>query len=323
MPPLKTALHRLLIAVPLFAILANPPAQADEKPRVVASIQPLALLVSEVAGDAVELTTLVESGQSPHSFQLRPSGRRSLAEADLIIWAGPSLELFLQKLMSQEALRNKALALGQNPDGDEVASPDEHDHGAAAELSEHTHGEPGGHGHAHGEGSENPHIWLDPAFALSMAQSIAATLKQSTGIDKAQVDRNLEAFESRLGKVDRKIRQRFANARPASIFTYHEAFSGFAGHYGLDIAGSLTFSPEAQPGAQRLSRVLERLRSAESPCILTEPQFDRQWWRSVTDGIDVTISSWDPLATDIAAAPGGYTQFLEGLADAALRCSDA
>ncbi|MAL98680.1 MAG: ABC transporter substrate-binding protein [Alteromonadaceae bacterium] len=322
MSPLKTALRRLLIAVPLFAIFANLPAQADEKPRVVVSIQPLALLVSEVAGDMVELSTLVESGQSPHSFQLRPSGRRSLAEADLIVWVGPSLELFLQKLMSQEALRNKALALGPNPDADVVASPDEHDHGPVAELGEGVHEEPG-HGHAHDEGSEDPHIWLDPAFALSMAQSIAATLKQSTGIDKAQVDRNLEAFESRLDKVDRKIRQRFANARPVSIFTYHEAFGRFAEHYGLDIAGSLTFSPEVQPGAQRLSRVLERLRSAESPCILTEPQFDRQWWRSVTDGIDVTISSWDPLATGIAAEPGGYTQFLEGLADAALRCSDA
>ena len=315
---------RTFIVVSLLAIslcsMASP-----AKPKITVSIHPLALLVAEIAGSEAEVHTLVEPGQSPHSYQMRPSDRRRLADAELIFWVGPSLELFLQDLMSQEDLQGKSVALSPRELPEPAISgsvPDtgvhQHDH-----RGSHDADEPHGHGHGHSKDGYNPHIWLEPGLARQIARTISVALKETDRFDSAQIDKNLAAFEARLHETDQNLRALLSQGNNATLFTYHEAFELFAEHYGLEIAGSLTFSPEVQPGARHLSQVRDRLHAADNACVLTEPQFSRQWWRSITGDTNPTISQWDPLATDIEAKPGSYTRFLEGLAQAVLDCRAA
>lgn len=310
-------------------VAAALPLQAAEKPIVTTSIHPLALLVAEVAGDEVELHTLISAGQSPHTYQMRPSDRRRLADSDVIFWIGPAMELFLQDLMSQKDLRQKSIALAPailpehfgmgESRHEEPLGKDEHGHGhkkAQEQAEEHRH-----EGHEHG--GEDPHIWLEPGLAKQLAQTIAEALKATDAVNNRLIDSNLADFEARLRKTDRDIQTRLDQLGNVSLYTYHEAFGLFAEHYGLKVEGSLTFSPEVQPGARHLHKVQTRLRQANNPCVLTEPQFSRQWWRSITSGIDLTISQWDPLASGIEPGIGSYTVFLEGLAQAVLACETA
>ena len=69
-----------------------------------------------------------------------------------------------------------------------------------------------------------------------------------------------------------------------------------------------------------IAEVQEKLRNANHPCLLTEPQFNRQWWRSITENLNVTFSTWDPLATDIEATAQGYNNFQHSIVDAVLNC---
>lgn len=312
-----------LLLGPQLAFSAN-------KPVITTSIHPLSLLVAEIAGDQVELHTLISAGQSPHTFQMRPSDRQRLADSDLILWIGPSMELFLQDLMTQDELRKKSLALAPTilPEHFGQAAEESDHHGHHEDDDENHAGHEDKHGEHHGEahhaghdhGGEDPHIWLEPGLAGDLAKAIATALKDTGRVDSALVDRNLADFLERLSATDEDIRARLAPLDETALFTYHEAFELFAEHYGIDIAGSLTFSPEVQPGARHLSEVRDRLRAVENPCVLTEPQFSRQWWKSITAGVDLTISQWDPLGTDIEAQQGGYIQFLNSLANSALQC---
>ncbi len=156
-------------------------------------------------------------------------------------------------------------------------------------------------------------------LALEMAREIHRQLSGLPEADQATLDTNLNQFEQRLLNTEAEIRTRLEAARNISLFTYHDAFGRFAEHYGLQIAGVLTLSPERSPGARHVAEVQQRLRQSENACLLTEPQFERQWWRSITEGIPVTFSTWDPLATDIAATADGYFEFQSGLADAVLQ----
>ncbi|MEH6356690.1 MAG: zinc ABC transporter substrate-binding protein, partial [Marinobacter sp.] len=104
------------------------------------------------------------------------------------------------------------------------------------------------------------------------------------------------------------------------LFSYHSAFTRFAEHYGLQLQGVLTLNPALSPGAKHIAEVQNQLKQAGSACLLTEPQFNTQWWRSITEGLDITFSTWDPLATDIPATPEGYEQFQQSIADAVLNC---
>lgn len=327
--PLLRPWRALLVFV--FLVTAALPLHAAEKPIVTTSIHPLALLVAEVAGDEVELHTLISAGQSPHTYQMRPSDRRLLADSDIIFWVGPTMELFLQGLMSQEDLREKSLALApailpehfgmEDSPGGEQSGAEGHGHGHDHEQAQERTGEHHPEGHDHG--GEDPHIWLEPGLAKRLALTIAEALKATGKMDNGLIDKNLADFEARLAKTDQDIQARLDGLRGVSLYTYHEAFGLFAEHYGLKVEGSLTFSPEVQPGARHLSEVQARLRQAENPCVLTEPQFTRQWWKSITSGIDLTISQWDPLASGIEPRQGSYTLFLEGLAEAVMTCQKA
>ena len=282
------------------AVLASAPAVAT---NVVASIKPVELLVRAVAGDDVNVTTLVPPGSSPHSYNMKPSERRALEEADVIFGVGPEIETFLSRMLNGADFRDRTVAFMP---GDGIADPVEDDH--------HDH-----HGHDH-SGGEDPHVWLDPVLALDMAKDIRDALAAIDGVDVDALNTNIARFEHDLSTTEQGIIKDLAPARDIDLFTYHDAFSRYAGHYGLKLAGVMTLNPELSPGARHIGEVQAKLKAANQPCLLTEPQFDRQWWRSITEGLNVTFTTWDPLATDIPAGPDGYIQFQRSIADAVLTC---
>ena len=186
-------------------------------------------------------------------------------------------------------------------------------------MEEEHHSEGHGHAHDHGDG-EDPHIWLDPELAIEMAGEIRDALSALQGADAAALNQNFEQFKASVRETDAKIRERLKPVEHISLFAYHSAFNRFAEHYDLKLDGILTLNPELSPGARHIAEVQENLRSANHPCLLTEPQFNRQWWRSITENLDVTFSTWDPLATDIESTPEGYSNFQQSIADAVLKC---
>lgn len=310
----------LTAALTLGAVTAH---ATDEKPKIVASLAPIELLVRAVAGDQVTVSTLVPAGASPHTYQLRPSERRQLAAADRIFWVGPGMENFLERLLTGPDFRDRSVALAPGAD---APADDAHGHNDQDNYDSHAEEEHGQehestdtHGHDHGDG-EDPHIWLDPALGLEMAEKIAHSIGDLAGIDAKEIDGNLATFEASLKDREASIRQQLQPAKNLDLFTYHDAFRRFAEHYGLTIAGVLTLSPERSPGARHLAEVQERLQQADQPCLLTEPQFNRQWWESLMTDVEIPVSTWDPLAGDIEPTATGYLEFQQSLADAVLGC---
>ena len=302
-----------LIALGAATLLASTSTLAST--QVVTSLKPIELLVKAIATDDVEITTLVQPGASPHNYSMKPSQRRALEAADAIFWVGPEMETFLTRLLGGSEFRDRTYSLMHGENVPEVQSDSGHgDHD--------DHEESGGHDdhrHDHGSG-EDPHIWLDPALAVEMARDIHRVLATLKSADTHVLDANLARFERAMAETETAINQRLDPARDIDLFTYHDAFTRFVGHYNMNLEGILTLNPELSPGAGHIAEVQEKLRNANQPCLLTEPQFNRQWWRSITEGLDITFSTWDPLATDIETDQDGYITFQQSLADAVLKC---
>lgn len=284
------------------------PATLVAAPQVVVSLKPLELLVRAVATNDTTVTTLVGPGANPHNYAMKPSQRRALGEADAIFWVGPAMETFLSRLLDGEDFRSRSHAFMPSDDKAEHQEPG-HDHGH--------------HHHGHGDGADagaDPHIWLDPARSLEMAVRIHDVLAALPGADTAALNANLQAFEQSLAATETQIHQQLAPARDLSLFTYHNAFSHFAAHYELPLAGVLTLNPELSPGARHIAQVQKTLRQATRPCLMTESPFNPQSWEPIVGDIEVAFSSWDPLASDIAADARGYLAFQRSIADAVLDC---
>lgn len=288
------------IAPALAALAFSTASQAAV--QIVASIKPVELIVRAVATDDMQSTTLVPPGSSPHTYSMKPSERRALEEAEVIFWVGPEMETFLSRLVSGQEFRPRTVALMARD---------------RAITEDHGHGHDDGHNHGDGE---DPHIWLDPELAIEMAQTIHQTLSALEGVDTRALESNLARFTDSVREMDETIRRQLAPAHDISLFAYHNAFTRFAGHYDLQLDGVLTLNPELSPGARHIAGVQDKLRKANHPCLLTEPQFNRQWWRSITQGLNVTFSTWDPLATDVAVSSDGYNQFQQSIVDAVLKC---
>jgi len=309
MRTLKTACTLALSASALFYSSTT---LADT--RILTSIKPLELLVRAVATEDMHTSTLVPPGTSPHNYSMTPSKRRALESADIIFWIGPEMETFLNRLLTGSEFGEHSVALMQG--GAEAGGSEKED----GEHDQHDEShDDHSHEHDHADG-EDPHIWVDPQMALAMAKTIRDTLAKLSGADKPALDRNLQTFRASITAKEDQIRTQLKPLQGISLFAYHSAFTRFAEHYDLNVEGVLTLNPELSPGARHIADVQNSLRSANRPCLLTEPQFNRQWWRSITEGLDVTFSTWDPLATNIDATAGGYAAFQQSIADAVLKC---
>jgi zinc transport system substrate-binding protein len=153
-----------------------------------------------------------------------------------------------------------------------------------------------------------------------MARTIAQTLSKLDRTKAQAIQQNLRAFEQRVNAREASIREQLEPLQNQTLFSYHSAFTRFAEHYGLQLRGVLTLNPALSPGAKHIAEVQTQLQQAGSACLLTEPQFNTQWWTSITEGLNITFSTWDPLATDIPATPEGYEQFQQSIANAVLNC---
>lgn len=323
----------------LAAALCVIAAPAVAETRVVTSIKPLTLLASGIAPADTTISTLVPPGSSPHNYNMKPSQRRALDEADVIFWVGPDMETFLSRLLAGADFRQRTISLALDEpamaETDHADEHDDHDHedsGHHDEGHEDDHHEDDGHDdhheaeeheehghHDHGEG-EDPHIWLDPALAEDMVEKMHKVLAQQPDADTAALARNLKQFKTRLKATETEIRAKLEPAHDISLFAYHDAFVRFAEHYDLNLEGTLTLNPELTPGARHIAKIQDQLGQGHHPCLLTEPQFNPGIWEVITENLDVTFSTWDPLGTDVEVSPEGYFEFQHSIADAVLKC---
>ena len=223
------------LALALSALAIATPAAAT---NVVASIKPVELLVKAVAGDSVEVSTLVPPGSSPHNYSMKPSQRRALEQADVIFWVGPDMETFLNRLLGGKEFAGRAVAFMESEGGE--SEHDEHHEEHNHEHEDHDdhghHDEPDVHHHDHGDG-EDPHIWVDPMLALDMAKDIRNALSEHEGVNPEELNANLERFQAELLSKEKSIRASFAGLKDISLFAYHDAFTRYADHYDLTLDG--------------------------------------------------------------------------------------
>lgn len=297
--------NRLLL-IGAVLILGGLAGDLNAKPLVVTSIKPLALLVDALAGTQVEVEVLLPPGSSPHGYQMRPSDRRKLAAADLILWVGPRMETFLAGVLDRAGRQTQTVALSHalrdlpRTNGTDTPSL------SAGQFDREL----------------DPHIWLDPRLIPPMVDIIGPRLARLPGIDRNRISRASIQFKAAFEASEQHIATRLSALKSVSLFAYHDAFRRYADGYGLPLAGILTLNPSRAPGARHLSDLQARLAAASAPCLVTEPEFSTRWWQVLTrDRSDARQVSWDPLATRIEPGPDAFIRFRQSMARSILKCA--
>lgn len=268
---------------------------------VVGSIKPISLILSDIAGDLAEVETLLPPGASPHDFVLKPSDRRLLEKADLLVWSGPMTEPYLQRVIAASDTRDLAWIADEEKD--------ESDHGKHEHEHEHE-----AHGH------DELHPWLAPDAALEFAELIAHELSELKPSAAETIEANLAEFKRSLEAMDQANIAKLEPVKERSFVVFHDAYKGIVEHYGLNQVAAFTLDPSRKPGARHLQSLRDTLTSEAVNCVFIEPQFEPAALDAITRGMDIARGELDPLASTLEPGPGGYIRFVEGLVTEMTEC---
>lgn len=296
-------LRLLSLSALLAGLIALPVLAAPSPPDVVVTVKPLHSLVSGVMQGVGEPYLLVRGAANPHAFALRPSDAKALSGAELVVWAGPGVETFLEKPLSTLARSAQVLTLVKEPSVRVLPVRK----GGAWEAHDHDHAH---EDRPDAELGSDGHVWLDPLNAKAITDLIAARLSALDPARAPAYQANAARQKQSIDALDAEMRAALSPLKDRPFIVFHDAYHYLEDRYGLNATGAITVSPDQPPGAARLSALRERINQAGAVCIFAEPQFEPALVRTLAQGTKARTGVLDPEGANIPDGPDLYGQLM-------------
>jgi ABC-type Zn uptake system ZnuABC Zn-binding protein ZnuA len=234
----------------------NPRATAQHKLKVVTTVAPITSIVENIAGDKINLAGIIPEGINSHTFEPIPSDSKLLSSADLIILNGLDLETPTYNL----ARTNMKQAAAIFSLGDKTIKQDDY-------IFDFSFPKVQGH--------PNPHLWLNPEYAMRYATLARDELGRLDPQNKTAYEQNAAQFLKRLEVLDKAI-QDSINTIPENnrrLLTYHDSWPYFARRYGFQVIGAVQPSDFSDPSPREVARLIDQIRKEKVPAIFGSEVF--------------------------------------------------
>ena len=223
----RAAVASLLAVAALAPVVAacagDSAASASGDEIVVATtVAPITSIAANIGGDRVAIAGIVPEGTNSHTFEPKPSVAELLSTADVVYINGLELEEPTKELAEQ--------VMGGDEDivelGTQAIPEDEYIYDFSFPKS---------------GGKPNPHLWTDPKYALSYAQTIRDDLSERDPGNADYYAANYERFAAMVKEFDTAMRASFATipAAERKLLTYHDAYAYFAEDYDWTVIGAI------------------------------------------------------------------------------------
>lgn len=345
---LKLIVRMTVLSCAMLAFVNPSLASEASELKIIASIKPVQLITKSLLGDSAEVDVLIPPTSSPHHYSLKPSDVRRLQENDLVLWVGPDLEQFLVKPIKRIEERSLQLLDMEAEESAANDHHDEHDDHARHEDEHHDdhdkHGdehhdghdehakhedehhddhdehEEAGHDEHHHDHANDPHLWMAPEHIVEAAELITARLQQDYPARADLFAEKLRNFKTRMQATDIQLNELLKPVQGKGFYVFHDAFSSYVEHYGLNQLGYFTVDPGRKPGAKRLNKIRNALEASKAHCVFVEPQFEAPVVRAIVGDLPINKGTLDPLAINIAADQDGIFNFLSELGSNLANC---
>ena len=271
-----------------------------ENIEVITTIFPLADMVRRVGGDKVEVTNLLEAGDSPHTFEPTMEQARQVARADLLFYVGKGLDDWAVSLGEEEGIYIVEVTDWLKEDQVLDYEP------VHLENNEHEH-----HHCQHDHGPEDPHVWMDPILVKEhLSPLITENLTMIKPEQEDYFTGNLHQFQGDLQELDREIKEKVENFSQKEFITYHSAWNYYAHRYGLVEVAAVEEFPGREPSAKWLSELVELAEEHGLGVIFAEPQLREENARVIAEEIDGEVLILDPLGGEDVPGRDSYLDLI-------------
>ncbi len=335
---LKSAIASLAITLtgyPLISQKVVPPANAQVKPKVVASYSVLCDLLDTIAADTIDLTCLIEGGVDPHTYRPTPRQSKAIEEAQVIFYGGYDFEPQIITLVKGVAESKPVIAVHEQVVTDPIMA-EAHDHGSHGGHDDHDdhddheghgHDDHKGHGHddhhdhddhkGHGhddhdesaELSPDPHVWHDVNNAIAMVDYFQSALLQILPTEAATYVENSSQLRNQLVQLHPWIQNQVATIPEGQrvLVTTHDALNYYVQAYQFEDYHQLQgLSPEDSPSAEDVRNIVSEIRETQVPTIFAESTASDRVINNVAREAGVEVSD-KRIVADGLGKPGTTT----------------
>jgi zinc transport system substrate-binding protein len=221
--------------------VSRPAPQERGKIKIYTTIYPLYDFAAKIAGDRAAVEKVVPAGVEVHDFEPSPKLMAGIYEADVFVYLGGSIDPWAEKLAEQ--LLKEGVTVVKAGEG---------------LFQEEFHGD------------EDPHVWLDPVVAKTMAERIAGAIAAKDGENAAYYRKNLEELKKRLDDLDEKYRNSLLPAKKRDFVVNHAAFGYLARRYNLNQIAISGLSPQQEPSPKKLAELSKLCKEKDIRYIMVE-----------------------------------------------------
>ena len=296
------------------------------KPVVIASIAPVGYLAKAVGGDKIEVQSLAKG--DVHSYEPKPNDMKAVAKASLFIAAGLEFEeawiprfkasaknLVVVQSDAKIAKLKEEHAGHDEEHGEHEAKDDKHSgHAAKDKHADHKakddkHAGHAGHAEhdekheAHEEHDEeheahaDPHVWLNPMLAITMARNISDAL---IDMDKANKDFYLKNFQKLMNDLlafDESAKNELAGLKNRKFVVYHPAWGYFAKHYDLEQISIERNGKE--PKIDEMASTVKMIKDENIKVIFADPNRSQKSAQVLASQTGAKVELLDPLGYNL------------------------
>ncbi|MGB4699243.1 MAG: metal ABC transporter substrate-binding protein, partial [Parasynechococcus sp.] len=206
----------------------------------------LADLARNVAGDRLQVHSIVKEGAEIHGYQFTPSDIERSVGADLLIENGLGLELWARRFTAAAGdIPTVTLSEGMEP----------------LLINEDAYA-----------GKPNPHAWMSPKRAMAYVDRLreAFTTLDPDGADAYAS--NAEVYNKKLQALDRELRDALETIPPQHrlLVSCEGAFTYLASDYGLEEAFLWPVNAESEITPKRMARLINTVRDRAVPAVFCE-----------------------------------------------------
>lgn len=275
----------LLLAFGLTACSTQKKSSDNTKLNVVATNSIIADITKNIAGDHINLHSIVPVGKDPHEYEPLPEDIKKTSQADLIFYNGINLETggnawFTKLVKNAQKEENKDyFAVSDGIDVIYLEGQNE-------------------------KGKEDPHAWLNLENGIIYAQNISKHLSEKDPKNKEVYEKNLKAYVEKLSVLDKEAKEKF-NSIPEDkkmIVTSEGCFKYFSKAYNVPSAYIWEINTEEEGTPDQIKSLVEKLRKTNVPSLFVESSVDERPMKSVSK--DTNIPIYAKIFTDSIAEKG-------------------
>ena len=278
----------LLVAIVGLAACSSQKSSTDSsssKLNVVATNSIIADITKNIAGDKINLHSIVPVGQDPHEYEPLPEDVKKTSKADLIFYNGINLETggnawFTKLVENAQKKENKDYyAVSEGVDVIYLEGQSE-------------------------KGKEDPHAWLNLENGIIYAQNIAKRLIEKDPDNKTTYEKNLKAYVEKLTALDKEAKEKFNNIpeEKKMIVTSEGCFKYFSKAYNVPSAYIWEINTEEEGTPDQIKSLVEKLRKTKVPSLFVESSVDDRPMKTVSK--DTNIPIYAKIFTDSIAEKG-------------------